>query len=81
MTASFTPEELKGYREQFDNGAACMHCGGLHLRACPRVKRIVFHRKDEISEVEYWPEWPDDHIIWPEDIYADEDEDEKPQEA
>lgn len=71
-----TPEERDGYREEFAKGKGCPHCGGLHLRACPRVRRLVFKRPEEISEVEFWPagKWPEDNIIWPEDVYADGDD-------
>lgn len=49
----------------------CAHCGGYHLRSCPRVKRIVFKQSSEMpQEVEYWPwgHWPTRHIVWPEDL-------------
>jgi len=33
----------------------CMHCGGHHVRSCPRVKRIVFASgSGQIAEVEYF---------------------------
>jgi hypothetical protein len=64
-------EERAGYREQFEAKAQCIHCGGLHLRACPRVKRIVMRNSEEISEVEFWPSWPTEHIIFPEDVYEE----------
>lgn len=71
---TYTPEEKAGYREQFEKGAACTHCGGLHLRACPRVRRIVFKGTDGIAEVEFWKHgrWPTDVIVWPEDVYEDD---------
>jgi hypothetical protein len=52
----------------------CSHCGGVHRRACPRVKKLEFdYRSDlvQIRSVEFWPEgqWSDDNIIWPEDVY------------
>lgn len=74
---AMTPEEAKGYREQFEAGNACPHCGGLHLRACPRVRRLVFRRADEIAEAEFWPHgrWPEDGIVWPEDVYARDEAD------
>lgn len=55
----------------------CAHCGGAHRRACPRVRRMDFEYKGEITQiksVEFWPEgqWSDDNIIWPEDVYLDD---------
>jgi len=33
----------------------CTHCGGHHVRSCPRVKRISFHSgSGQIAEVEYF---------------------------
>jgi hypothetical protein len=59
------------YRERFADGKSCPHCGGIHLRACPRVKRLVFRGQDQIAEVEFWGHgwWPEDEIIWPEDVF------------
>jgi hypothetical protein len=45
----------------------CAHCGGIHARACPRVKRMVF-KGDDIAEVEFWKDWPQDDILWVEDV-------------
>lgn len=53
----------------------CSHCGGVHLRACPRVRRLEFHPNNAgIAVVEFFDhgQWPDDHIIWPEDVYEGE---------
>lgn len=33
----------------------CEHCGGFHLSACPRVRRMEF-RGGEIVSVEFWPD-------------------------
>jgi hypothetical protein len=48
----------------------CRHCGGVHQRACPRVKRLRFdtERGGALVEVEFWPEgsWSGEHVIWPE---------------
>ena len=56
---------------------ACGDCGGIHKRACPRVKRQVWLRTGagagERTEVEYWGQYPHDGIIWPEDAYDPED--------
>jgi len=76
--AQLTPEQKKNYQEKFaskDKGT-CVQCGGWHLRACRRVKRIVMRNAEEISEVEFWPDgyWDKTGIIWPEDVFDDEDE-------
>lgn len=52
----------------------CEHCGGIHTRTCPRVKKLSSDGSKR--EVEYWPwgEWPLDDIIWLDDLYAAEEE-------
>ena len=50
---------------------ACDDCGGYHLRACPRVKRIVTLGNGNRTEVEYWPQWDDSETIWPEDVFEE----------
>lgn len=66
-------DERAALRKQFEEGRQCVHCGGLHLRACPRVRRIVFKKQDEIQEIEFWRDgrWPQDDVVWPEDVYDD----------
>lgn len=44
----------------------CRHCGGVHDRACPRVKRMVFSPSGGLLEVEFWAKWDDGHVIYPE---------------
>ena len=42
--------------ELADHEAPCVHCGGYHVRACPRVRRVVFRQNGSgVQEVEYWP--------------------------
>jgi hypothetical protein len=67
----FTSDELEGYREQFQQNKQCTHCGGLHLRACRRVRKIIMRNREEISEVEFWRDgqWDEEGIIWPEDVW------------
>jgi hypothetical protein len=64
-------EQRKAAREAFAAGKGCVHCSGLHLRACPRVKSIRFRAPGEPAAVRYWKEgqftWPDE-IIWPEEV-------------
>lgn len=50
---------------------SCDDCGGYHLRACPRVKRIATHPNGNRIEVEYWPQWDESNIIWPEDVWEE----------
>ena len=55
-------------QEEFD-AAKCAHCGGVHLRACARVRRMKFDERGNLMEVEFWASWPDDNVLWPEQIY------------
>ena len=48
---------------------ACEWCGGLHQRACNRVKRQVWHPNSALIEIEFWNEWKQPGVIWPEDAY------------
>lgn len=63
----------------FADGKACEDCGGIHQRACPRVKRQVWLRTGpsdgQRTEVEYWRTWDDTGVIWPEDAFDDDPED------
>jgi hypothetical protein len=75
---ALTPAEKREARELFETHAACPDCGGLHKRACPRIRRQVWLRTGpgagERTEVEYWPPgWDDTGVIWPEDAYDSED--------
>jgi hypothetical protein len=49
----------------------CLHCGGIHERACPRVRSLRF-RPDGITPlaVEFWEHWDASEVIWPEDYVA-----------
>lgn len=52
----------------------CIHCGGHHARACPRVRRIVFRQGGAgVQEVEYWPA---SEINWTGVIFEDVGDDE-----
>jgi hypothetical protein len=53
---------------------ACSHCGGRHVRACPRVKRMSFHPNGALAAVEFWSDgkWSDEHVLWDEQIGHDE---------
>jgi len=57
----------------FAAGEACTDCGGIHKRACPRVKRKVFHPNGNLIEVEYRDKFDDSAIVWPEDAFDPDD--------
>lgn len=47
----------------------CEHCGGVHSRACFRVKRKVERTTPDggkVVEVEYFETWTQPNVIWPE---------------
>lgn len=67
-TETLDPETVAWAQERISKGETCMHCGGLHLRACPRVKRIIWASNRELHEVEYWPTWSHENIVWPEEL-------------
>lgn len=71
-----TAREKADARAIFAEGNACPDCGGIHQRACPRVKRQVWLRSGpgdgQRTEVEYWPKFDDDAIIWPEDAFGED---------
>lgn len=56
----------------------CQHCGGYHLRACNRVKRLVWKVEGpgagQLVEVEFFPGWDDSETLWPEEIFSDEEQ-------
>lgn len=84
MTGTAVPDDTgisaqdKEYLRQCFKGevtgrTACQWCGGLHLRECRRVKRMVYHPSGErLSEVEFWADgtWDESAIIWPEDVFG-----------
>ena len=65
------------FRGEIPGKAACEDCGGLHQRACNRVKRQVWLRTGagagERVEVDYWEKWSQPGVIWPEDAFDPED--------
>jgi hypothetical protein len=54
-------------------GEACEHCGGIHKRACNRVKRIERLGNGNTTVLEFWPEWKQPGCVWPEDAWDPED--------
>lgn len=66
------------FRGEVQGKAACEDCGGLHQRACPRIRRQVWIGQGSgagtRTEVEYWRTYDDTGVIWPEDAFAPDDE-------
>jgi hypothetical protein len=74
--SALTPEERAEARKLFDEGGACPTCGGIHVRACPRVKAIEYDGAGadglpRIKRVEFFEHWPQDNVLWPEDVQED----------
>ena len=71
-----TATEKAAAQAIFTEGKACEDCGGVHQRACPRIKRQVWIGQGSSAgtrtEVEYWRTYPDDGVIWPEDAFDPE---------
>jgi hypothetical protein len=70
------------FRGEVQGKGPCEDCGGLHQRACPRVRRQVWLRTGagdgQRTEVEYWPPgWDDTGVIWPEDAFDPAGDDEE----
>ena len=75
---ALTRQQKTEAQQAFAEGKACPDCGGLHQRACNRVRREVWVRSGpgdgQRAEVEYWPEWKQPGVIWPEDAYDPDDD-------
>lgn len=77
--AGLTPEERRALTQKDSTGTSaferlrCNECGGVHTRACPRVKSIS-HSPGGERKVEYfeWGQWPTDQVTWPEDVFEDD---------
>ncbi len=67
------PGVVIGQSTRFDD-KQCRWCGGVHLRACPRVKKMEYHESGGIKSVTYFKAFKAKHIVWPEDVF-DERED------
>lgn len=65
-------------RKLFSEGEGCEYCGGLHTRVCPRLKSMTLEPDTRKTlSVEFWPPgtWPEDGIIWLEDVMDIEEDD------
>jgi hypothetical protein len=73
-----TAQQKEDARKLLEEGAGCVHCGGIHGRACPRLKRIRWDGGKPVEAV-YWRDgsWPTDSILFPEDVAEDDAEDEE----
>ncbi len=77
---SLTPQEKQDARNILEGRVsgreACQHCGGIHLRACRRVKRAEWHPDGTLLKVWYRKdgEWNEDSIVWPEAAYETDDD-------
>ena len=82
MADKLTPQQKHDARlvleGKIEGQAACIHCGGIHLRACRRVKRAEWHPDGSLLRVVYWADgkWDESEIIFPEAAY-ESDSDEK----
>lgn len=70
---SLTPAQKRDAQQIFADGGACEHCGGLHKRACPRIKRIERHPNGNITAVSYFSKWDESGVVFPEDAFDPED--------
>lgn len=71
-----TKEEQAEARKQWRT-SKCTWCGGLHLRACPRVKKFEFGNDGKtVTSVEFWQSmwWPDKDVVWPEEMGWEDDD-------
>lgn len=74
-----SPEEKLALRALFEDipKEVCGDCGGFHLRACPRIRRQVWIGQGAGSgvrvEVEYFDNWDDSEVIFPEAVYDEEE--------
>lgn len=48
----------------------CPHCLGLHSRKCPAVSELEYHPDGRVQRVTYFRhgEWPEDQVLWREDL-------------
>ena len=70
---SLTRQEKAEAQLEFAAGKGCEHCGGLHQRACNRVKRIERLGNGNVTVIEYWNEWKQPGCVWPEDAFDPDD--------
>ena len=80
MTERLSPEDRADARRIFqaagEGGRVCSFCGGIHMRACPRVAEFELYQDGKLKRVRFWTdgEWKDSDIIWPEMAFDDDEE-------
>lgn len=77
MAPPLTRQEVQE-AEEIQKDQSCRYCGGMHARACPRVKRLAYDQTGmHVTEVEFWPwnQWPEGQVVFPEDLVAKEADD------
>ncbi len=62
------------FRGEVQGKAPCPDCGGIHERACPRVKEKEFHPNGNLVRVRYFRSYDDTGVIWPEDAFDPSDD-------
>lgn len=67
--AHLTRAEKAEARQVFAEGKACGDCGGIHQRACPRVREKEYHPNGNLVRVRYFRTFDDTGVIWPEDAF------------
>lgn len=60
--------------DAFKDTAPCQHCGGYHAIACPRIRSLRFMPSGTVERVEFWPEWDESRVIYPEDLPVPEED-------
>lgn len=90
MDGALSSEDRDDARKIFEGEVegvtGCHHCAGIHARVanlpaerqpCPRIKTATWHPDGTMISVEYFrPGWWESQVIFPHDVYNDEDDDE-----
>ena len=66
---ALTRQQKRDAQQIFAEGKACGDCGGIHQRACPRIKRLELHPNGNRIGVTYFRQFDDTGIVWPEDAF------------
>jgi hypothetical protein len=68
--------DIRGLFEADGGGRVCSFCGGIHTRACARVAEFELYESGKLQRVRFWPagEWDDEHVIWPEMGFEEDEE-------
>ena len=80
-----TPDEIRHLHKQFEpnpkgdtcgycqrvHSGPCQACGGIHARACPRVRSVEYQPQGDrvlMKRVTYWRTWDDSDVLWAESL-------------